>query len=286
MTVKEKSMALKDILVHVDRSHHCRARLEAAVALAVRHGARLTGLYVRSAPHVPQFVMSQLGPEVARAQRQFAQEESSKARSLFEEVVAQADILSEFRSPEGDLLESLVLHARYSDIVVLGQYDRQDDDMADEREAADQVIMDSGRPVLIVPYAGHFPVIGEKVLVAWNASREATRALSDAMPILSMAREVRVLAINPRHNGLNGHGDIPGADIAGHLARHGVNAVAEHVVAHDVDVGNMLLSRASDEGSDLIVMGAYGRSRLRELVLGGATWHVLHHMTVPILMGH
>lgn len=279
-------MALKDILVHLDSSKHCRHRVDAAASLAARHGARLTGLFVRTTPHVPQFVMSQLGPEVAQAQRRFAEEAANRCRAVFEEVLAGYEIASEFRDPEGELVDTLVLHARYSDLVIVGQYDRDDDNMADEREAADQVILDSGRPVMVIPYAGHFTTIGDKVMVAWNASREATRAVSDALPILCRAREVDVLAINPRHNGVHGHGDIPGADICSHLARHGVKAVAEHVVAHDVDVGNMLLSRASDAGADLIVMGAYGRSRLRELVLGGATWHILHHMTVPILMGH
>lgn len=279
-------MTLKDILVHLDRSQHCRARVETATALARRHQARVTGLFVRTTPHVPQFVMSQLGPEVAQAQRKFADQSAGEARALFEEVTGAAGVTAEYRAPEGELLDTLVLHARYSDLVVLGQYDRHDDDMADEREAADHVIMDSGRPVMIVPYAGTFPVIGDRVLVSWNASREATRAVNDALPILRTAAEVRVLSINPRRNGVNGHGDVPGADICAHLARHGVNAVAEHVVSHDMDVGNALLSRASDEGADLIVMGAYGRSRLRELVLGGATWHVLHHLTVPVLMAH
>ncbi|MQX35004.1 universal stress protein [Roseospira navarrensis] len=279
-------MALQDILVHLDRSHHCQARAEAAARLAARHGARLTGLFVRTTPHVPQFVMSQLGPEVAQAQRRFADEASAKARAMFDKAVAGVDVTSEFRDPTGELLDTLVLHARYSDLVIVGQYDRHDDDMADEREAADSVIMDSGRPVLVIPYAGAFPVIGETVMVAWNASREATRAVADALPILQAAKTVHVLAVNPRHNGVNGHGDVPSADICAHLSRHGVNAIAEHVVAHDTDTGNTLLSRASDAGADLIVMGAYGRSRLRELVLGGATWNILHHMTVPVLMGH
>jgi len=279
-------MSLKDILVHVDSSHHCKRRLEAAAALAARHEARLTGIFVRTTPRVPQFVMSQLGPEVAQAQRRFAEDAATKAKALFEEVTGTVEINTEFRTPEGDLLETLVLHARYSDLVVLGQYDRQDDTMADEREAADHVILDSGRPVLVIPHAGHFPVIGDTVIVAWNASREATRAVNDALPLLKTAKAVHVMAVNPRHNGLNKHGDIPGADIASHLSRHGAKAVAEHIVARDIDAGNMLLSRASDQGADLIVMGAYGRSRVRELVLGGATWHILHHMTIPVLMGH
>jgi len=279
-------MGLKDILVHLDGSQHCRARVEAAASLAARHGARLTGLFVRTTPHVPQFVMSQLGPEVKQAQRRYSEQAAAKVKAVFDDVLKGYDVVSEFRAPEGEMIDALVLHARYCDLVILGQYDRKDDDMADEREAADQVILDSGRPVLVIPFAGRYTTIGDTVLVAWNASREATRAISDALPLLQMASMVKVLAINPRHNGVNGHGDIPGADISSHLARHGVKAVAEHVVAHDIDVGNMLLSRASDAGADLIVMGAYGRSRLRELVLGGATWHLLNHMTVPVLMGH
>jgi len=279
-------MSLKEILVHVDSSRHCKTRLEAAAALATRHGAHLTGLFVRTTPHVPQFVMSQLGPEVAQAQRRFADTAAAEARALFDATVGAAGISAEFRAPEGELLDTLVLHSRYADLVMLGQYDRHDDNMADEREAADHVILDSGRPVLVIPHAGQFPVIGETAVVAWNASREATRAVNDALPLLRAAKTVHVLAINPRHNGLEAHGDIPGADIASHLAQHGVNAIAEHVVARDADAGNVLLSRASDAGADLIVMGAYGQSRLRELVLGGATWHILHHMTVPVLMGH
>ena len=109
--------------------------------------------------------------------------------------------------------------------------------------------------------------------------------MADAMPFLVKAKEVLVMVANPS-KGTSGHGDVPGADICLHLARHGVKAIAQHVIARDIDVGNLLLSRASDEDIDMIVMGAYGRSRLRELVLGGATNHIMAHMTVPILFSH
>jgi nucleotide-binding universal stress UspA family protein len=120
------------------------------------------------------------------------------------------------------------------------------------------------------------------VLVAWNGSREAARAAHDALPLLQQADQVHVLAINPGADA----GDIPTAEISQHLARHNVRVEASQLVAKDLDVGDVLLSRAADLGSDLIVMGAYGHTRLRETILGGATKHLLAHMTVPVLMSH
>jgi nucleotide-binding universal stress UspA family protein len=137
----------------------------------------------------------------------------------------------------------------------------------------------------VVPYIGGSDIIGRRALVAWNASREAARALNDAIPLLEDAENVTVLSVNPKR-GIRGEGDLPAADIALHLARHGMKAEASYVVAEDIGVGDALLSRAADLGSDLIVMGGYGHSRLREIVLGGATRTVLRHMTVPVLLSH
>ena len=146
-------------------------------------------------------------------------------------------------------------------------------------------VMTSGRPVLAIPFAGEFPTIGERVLVAWNASREAARALNDALPLLLGAKHVTVLAINPQR-GLGGQGDVPAADIAQHLARHGMKAEAAHTVAKDIADGEALLSYAADIGADLIVAGAYGHSRARELVFGGVTRTLIVEMTAPVLMSH
>jgi nucleotide-binding universal stress UspA family protein len=123
------------------------------------------------------------------------------------------------------------------------------------------------------------------VLVGWDSSREATRAINDAMPLLQAAQAVTVLAIDPT-DGPAGHGEMPGADIALHLARHGVKATIESTVSAGIGIGNVLLSRASDLGADLLVMGAYGHSRVRELVLGGSTRTVIESMTLPVLMSH
>ena len=136
-----------------------------------------------------------------------------------------------------------------------------------------------------MPYAGRFDTVGSHVLVAWNATREAARAVNDAMPILQKAEKVTVLSVNPPSEEAGGPA-WPAADIALHLARHGVTAEASSTVSLEIDVGNAILSRAADFGSDLIVMGGYGHSRQREFILGGVTRTLLQHMTVPVIMAH
>ena len=139
--------------------------------------------------------------------------------------------------------------------------------------------------MLVIPYAGRFEACGRRVLVAWNASRAATRAVNDAMPLLAGAETVTVLCVDPDED-RRAHGEVPGMDIAVHLARHGVKARVETTMSGGIGVGNTLLSRASDIGADLLVMGAYGHARVRELLLGGATRTILESMTLPVLMAH
>jgi nucleotide-binding universal stress UspA family protein len=281
-------MPLKDILVIVDNGNSCKARVQLAATLAEQHGAHLIGLFVRNQPHVPQFIMSQLGPEVARVQQAWAGEAAKTAKAQFDAVVEKTSLSTEWRDAEGLLAEETVVHARYVDLVIVGQHEDTGDMAAEGQDTmVDHLVLECGRPVLIVPYAGGFTTVGRRAMVAWNATREATRAANDALPLLQSADKVDVVAVNPRSgHGRDGHGPLPSADIALHLARHGVNAVAQHIEAHDTDAGTALLSWAAEQGVDLMVMGAYGRSRLRELVLGGATRHILRQMTVPVLMSH
>jgi nucleotide-binding universal stress UspA family protein len=274
-------MSYKDILVHVDNTHHCAARLALAGHLAAARQAHLIALNVRTSLEVPQYITAQFGGEIDAIRLRYEAEAARQAKAMVEALDFGPGVGTEWRDVEGALADSIALHARYADLTVIGQ-PAPDDDGGD---VAGRLVLDVGRPVLVVPYAGRFAVLGERVLVAWNGSREATRAVHDALPILKGAKLVHVIAVNPE-GGMTGHGDIPGADICLHLSRHGVNAVCEHVKAEDLGVGEMLLSRAADEDVDLIVMGAYGRSRVRELVMGGTTRHLLRHMTVPVLMSH
>lgn len=278
-------MALKDLLVHVDDSKANPGRVDAALRLATAHDAHLTALYVAPPWNVmPAYTEAHIPGEIVEEQRKAAAERAGKAKQAFEDTAGKAGLSTEWRFVEGELARTLSLHARYADLLVLGQANTSDE-LSVSEGVVEQVLLDVGRPVLMVPYIGAPEAIGERVLVAWNGSREAMRAIHDAMPLLQRAADVQVLSVNPAR-GPAGDGDLPGADICLHLARHGVNAQAAYTESNGISVGELLLSRASDQRADLIVMGAYGHSRYRELVLGGATRQLLESMTVPVLMSH
>jgi nucleotide-binding universal stress UspA family protein len=211
-------------------------------------------------------------------------ERRDAARKMFDAATDDEEIVAEWRDTEGGLTRSLNTSARYADLVIIGQHDA--DDPADQTEGlAGRLVLGSGRPCLVIPYIGTQETLGKHVLVAWNAGREAVRAVNDAMPILQAAESVSVLSVNPP-SGKRGEGAIPSADICHHLARHGVHAEAASSIAEDIDIGSFLLSHAADRGVDMIVMGAYGHSRWSEMMLGGVTKSMLQHMTVPVFMSH
>jgi nucleotide-binding universal stress UspA family protein len=283
--LRECVMAFKDILVFVDDGKSCHERLAVAARLAVAHSAHLIGLHVRSVPQLPGFIIAEYGGAISALQAKLNSEAAERAKAAFEEAVAGLALSVEWRDVTGNALDVLPLHARYADLAVVGQADPDDSGLAAERHLVDNLVLEAGRPVLVVPFVGHYPTLGRRTLIAWNASREATRSVADALPVLRRADWVRVLAINPT-GGNAAHGEIPGADIGLHLARHGVTAICDSIRAEDLDAGSLLLSRAADLDADLLVMGAYGRSRMRELVLGGATLHILRHLTIPVLLSH
>ncbi|NKE46625.1 universal stress protein [Roseomonas frigidaquae] len=281
-------MALQDLLVHLDGTARATKRLEFAAALAARHDAHLIGLHAVEAS-LPIGLTGELGGaalgELAARLRAEAAASATRTRATFEDRLRRDGLRGEWRESDTLPAEAVALHARYADLVVLGQPDPESLDAQQDEATLEYVLFQSGRPVLMVPYSGAFHTAPERVLVAWNAGREATRAVHDALPLLHAAREVTVLAINPRR-GIGGHGDVPAADIALHLARHGVKATAEHMVTDEVPEADVLLNEVADSDIGLIVMGAYGHSRLRQLILGGVTRGILGRMTVPVLMSH
>jgi nucleotide-binding universal stress UspA family protein len=275
----------KDVLVVLDTAKNCAARIDVATGLAGRFGAHLTGLYVSPPPQVPAMIEAQLTPELVELQMRTLSEATARVQELFRRRAEVPGLTTEWRAREGEAGEVATLHTRYADLAIVGQVDPDDDTLGSTRDLPERIVLGAGRPVLVVPYVGTSKTLGQRVLVAWNASREATRAVNDALPLLESASQVTVLAVNPR-GGLRGHGELPGADIALHLARHGVRAEASSLKSDDVEVGALILSQAADLDADLIVMGAYGQSRLRELILGGATREILRTMTVPVFMAH
>jgi nucleotide-binding universal stress UspA family protein len=281
-------MSYRDLVVVLDSAADTLGRITLAAALAERFAAHLIGLYPIPNIELPARAgypdLAVLEP-VYREWRERALKQAGELRQAFEHAAQLHGLSTEWRAvAEGEEADP-ALHARYSDLTILGQRDPDSDEMALIRPRPERVTLASGRPILVVPYAGHFEVIGKCVLVAWDASREAARAVADAMPLLAAADAVTVLAVDPQP-GPDGHGEIPGADIALHLARHDVKAQIERTVSADVPIGELLLSRAADFGADLLVMGAYGHSRVRELLLGGATRSILASMTIPVLMSH
>jgi nucleotide-binding universal stress UspA family protein len=281
-------MSYKDLLVGLDSGASARERIEIAAALAERFAAHLVGLYPLPMPEAPRhfgyYDPALLNPffEELRAR---ARDAADKTREVFEHIASLHGVSAEWREiPEGADADPAV-HARYADLAILGQLDPDSGEPDMIRPRPEQVTLASGRPILVVPYAGNFPNLGRPVVIGWNASREAARAVNDAMPLLTAAEIVSILTIDPRE-GPRAHGELPGADISLHLARHGVKAEIERTVSADLPVGEALLSRAADLGADLLVMGAYGHSRARELLLGGATRSLLRSMTLPVLMSH
>ena len=171
--------------------------------------------------------------------------------------------------------------ARRFDLSVVAQ--AQPDAVGSEALIVEQALFDSGRPVMVVPYIQTAPFKADRVMLCWDGSRPAARAAGDAMPILARAQVVEVFTIE---SGKLKSDEFPGADIAEHLAHHGLNVKVSRTVSGDVDIANVILSHAADSGADLLVMGGYGHSRVREFILGGATRGILASMTVPTLMSH
>jgi nucleotide-binding universal stress UspA family protein len=282
--VTEDTTMYKTLLVPVDGRPRSSRSLEYAGRLARVFGSHVVGLFVKPVPYIPSAVYASGGARLLEELRAKIDTEAvAAARAQFDAGAKAANLeRAEWRVGEGDVASAVALHARYADLVVINQTDPGAEEAT---QFADAVVMDLGRPALIVPYTGKIETVGRNVLVCWNASGESARAVTDALPLLTRAERVTVMTVDATPTP-TGHGESPGADVALYLARHGVKAESAAVPSGGIDVGNLILSRAYDLGADLIVMGAYGHTRMREFVFGGATRTLLQSMTVPVLMSH
>jgi nucleotide-binding universal stress UspA family protein len=277
-------MSYKTVLVHLDTSERCAVRGKMGIDLARSYGAHLVGLTIMAPLAIPGSARTELIIRMLTEQWEKDRSQLVAVGAMFPDRARAAGVgEAEHRAALGEPERVLCVHARYADLLIIGQPDPEQKGMA--WSTSEHVVLDAGRPVLVIPYTGECSTFAKRVLVAWNASREATRALTDALPLLQTANQVDVVTVNAQPE-QSGHGEQPGADIALFLARHGVRANVHPTYGEDIAVGEWLLSRAADLGSDLIVMGAYGHSRVREMVLGGATRTLLRSMTVPVLMSH
>jgi nucleotide-binding universal stress UspA family protein len=270
---KEKGPAMKDILVQLDGGDASGRRLDAAILLAQRFQARVTGLFAQKESDEMALV----------ARRPSARLEAAAlaSKQLFEEALEKSHLAGDWialaHGDPGFVVAETGFCARYFDLAVVGQgagdYPQLPDDLVE------RVVLDCGRPVLVMPRSGLVAPLGENIVVAWNASREATRALHDAMPLLVSAVSVTLFSV-PRGDGMLPN-LLPQMDILDHLRRRGVEAKLELMRAEDIGVMDLLLSRAYDLGADLLVMGAPSGANFGK---SSGTRFLLRHLTLPVLI--
>lgn len=274
-------MAFKDLMVHVDETPENEARIKGALEMAGRLDAHLAGVYAMHRPYVPAYAEAYVGSEIMAQQRQAYVDIAQKAKDNFMALADRAGVRAEWLEGEGETEDVLGFFQRYADLMIMGQPNPDEPSYDGERSAPDQLVTTSGRPVLVTPYVRLPDSIGTHIMVAWDGSSVSSRAVHDAMPLIERASMVTVLEVSNEKGGR-----YPGADIARHLARHGVRVEANRDVAGDINIAETILNNVSDSGADLLVMGAYSHSRWTEMILGGVTRELMKSMTVPVFMSH
>ena len=276
-------MTYKTMLVHLNDSRRAEAVLEPATQLATRFNSHLLGLHVYAAvPAPPRRMASAALGSIVAAERK----NSEAIADTFQRLTRNKQFVAEWqlqKVPHVDLARVVMELGRAADLIVAAQTD-PDWDLSPLMDFPERLALESGRPVLIIPYAGHYSSIGRRVVIAWNAGRESARATFDALPLLQGADSVHILEIKDRGDASSSL--APDTSIAAALGRHGIKPEVRTSVAADISVGAEILSRAADLDADLHVMGAYGHSRFRELVFCGATRQIARHMTLPTLLSH
>ncbi len=280
-------MPIKTILVSLNHTERNAPVLKVATALAEKHDAHVIGLYVIPAVYVHPGISLHATTDVIEIGRKFFEQHASETEKVFKETMEKAGFRGEWRKEDGmsHLVSSAVVeHGRQADLIIVSQGGINSNSSA-EADFSERVVLESGRPVLIVPNAGNFESVAENAIIGWNATREAARAAFDAAPLLANGGKAHITWVDSDLRTYDSDA-LPGAELATSFARLGIDTISEPTTAPDIDPADALLNRASDVGADLLVMGAYGHSRLREFVFGGATRKVLDQMTVPVLMSH
>jgi nucleotide-binding universal stress UspA family protein len=277
-------MTYKTILVHIDDTSRTPCRVKLAAELAIKHEAHLIGI---ADTGISRFLyqdgnINGVDPSLL-SHLEYLRERAQQNIKDFKNQVKAAGVLSyEGNVAHDDALNGIGIRSRYCDLLVIGQTNLEEPSPTVTNDFPEYMVLHSGRPVFIMPYTGDFTHIGKRPLIAWDGDRAASRAIIDAIPYLRHADLAHVAIINPK---TDQHGEQPGANLATYLTRHGIKLeVCVHYTK--LDIANALLSLAADLDSDMLVMGGYGHSRLREMIMGGTTQAILKSMTVPVLMSH
>ncbi|MFM0593660.1 MULTISPECIES: universal stress protein [Paraburkholderia] len=278
-------MSYKTIVVHLDTSRRAHPRLEVALHLAKQFGAHLTGVFAVFSPNPRSLSIMAGTASYYATHEQLRAERRGALERLFHAELGRAGVEGEWIAVDEPANLALPNRSRCADLIVAGQDNPNDPESYVDNAFPEHLVMSAGRPVLLVPYATSVTLPGDHVMVGWDGSREAARAVHDALPFMRAARLTTIVTVNGTHG--DSQPPIAGADIAAVLARHGVRVEIRNVeAASGLAAGDMLLSTAAGLEADLLVMGAYAHTRWQELVLGGATRAVLKSMTLPVLMSH
>jgi nucleotide-binding universal stress UspA family protein len=274
---------IKDLIVNLALGGRDPAG-EFAISIAETYRAHILGLAFAYEPVIPGAVMGGIPPEFIESQRSASNDKATAAIARFEAAARRAGVSFEHRILNASLsgaAEQLGRLGRRFDLVVVGQPER--DGGISEEVIDEAALFESGRPVIFVPFIQKGGIKLDRVMMCWDGSRAAARAIADSLPLVNRANQIEVVIVA---NGRAKSDEVPGANLGAHLARHNLNVDVKRITSPDIDVASTILSYAADSSADLIVMGGYGHSRLREFVLGGATRDMLESMTVPVLMSH
>lgn len=275
---------IKDLVVNLSMGGPRDVAAEYAVSVAQAYEAHISGVAFAYEPVIPPTVMGGIPSQVIESQRAEGEKAAKAAIARFEEAVRRNGLSAEHRTFSATIAGAADLFGRIArrfDLSVVGQ--AEPNRVAPEELIIEAAMFESGRPVIVVPYIQTQGLKLDRVIVCWDGSRPATRAIADSMPLLEHAKAIDIVIVA---SGRAKSDELPGADIGQHLARHGLTVELRRIVAADVDVPNTILSYAADTSADFVVMGGYGHSRLREFILGGATRGMLNAMTVPTLFSH
>ena len=277
-------MAIKKLLVHLDHSSGCKNRLETGFELAKRFDAELRGIFVVPDIIIPAYVEAQISVELMADISEKAIARAREQITTYQAMADDAEVTMQFEVVEGQLTPILREHSKYSDLLLLGQ-DNPDDPDNTSHALADDLLLEGACGCLVIPHSGEISAPGKRILVAWNASRESARAVREAMPFLTRAEQVVVLSSEPdgsQQSSEHAHA----REIASYLAAHGIDSVSSGISDVDLSPADAIMAQATSMDADLIVMGAYGHMRLREIILGGATRDLLKQVPVTLLLAH
>lgn len=281
-------MSISTILVSLNTPNRAETVLHVACEIAHDHEAHLIGMYV--VPDVKPFATFEayLATDFFEEQQRRFEKCGDKMHRLFNKEASKYSLMTDWLQVQADdqiLADEVITNSGQADLVVISQTETWSSALDPEPAFADRLIMASGRPVLVIPSSGEFKTIGKRVIIGWKGTREAARAVHDALPILVKAEKVTLITIDTQ-DASSSEEISTIRQMVEMLRRHGVNAEEQVLVVSDIPAEEALLSEATALGADLIVIGAYGHTRLRELLLGGVTRFLQNHMTVPVLMSH